>query len=54
LTILDDWERYLKEQIEGAEKWAGENPLATGIIIITLASIGTFAASKAYDIWLKS
>jgi hypothetical protein len=53
LAATDDWARFIQEQISAAEKWAQENPLATGVIIVTLATVGTFAASKAYDIWLK-
>ena len=54
MTVIDDWTRYLQEQAANAEKWARENPLATGLIVVSLLTVGTFAASKAYDIWLKS
>jgi hypothetical protein len=53
LAVTDDWGNFIQEQIQNAEKWAQENPLATGVIIITLATVGTFVASKAYDAWLK-
>lgn len=54
MTVVDDWVRLLKEQIAGAEKWAQENPMAAGFIVIVLASVAIIGANKAYDIWLKS
>ena len=53
MTIIDDWARFLQEQAANVEKWARENQLATGFIIVSLATVSTFAASKAYDAWLK-
>lgn len=53
MATLDDWERFIQEQVANAEKWAQEHPLATAIVIITLATVGTFVASKTYDIWMK-
>jgi len=53
LVATDDWARFIQEQISAAEKWAQENPLATGLIIMALVTVGTFVESKAYDAWLK-
>ena len=53
MAATDDWTRFIQEQISAAEKWAQENPLATGLIIMALVTVGTFVASKVYDIWLK-
>lgn len=53
MTATDDWGNFIQDQITNAEKWAQENPLATAIILVTLATVGTFVASKAYDVWLK-
>ncbi len=54
MTVLDDWGRYLKEQVANAEKWAKENPLAAGFVIITVASVTIFVGNKLYDMLPKS
>jgi hypothetical protein len=54
MAVADDWVKFLKEQIAGAEKWAQENPMAAGFVVIVLASVAIIGANKAYDIWLKS
>jgi len=54
LTTLDDWAKMLKVQAESSKQWAITHPMESGFIIVTLFTIGTFAASKMYDAWLKS
>ena len=54
MTVLDDWARYVKEQTAGAERWARENPLASGFVIVVVAVATTFAANEIYKIMPKS
>jgi hypothetical protein len=50
---MDDWQAYIQQQINNAEAWAQQNPLATSIILIVVTAAVTYTANKAYDAWTK-
>jgi len=53
MGVAEDWAQYIREQAGNLEKWAVENPMQAGFIIVLVATVGTFVASKAYDAWMK-
>lgn len=53
MTAVDEWTRFIKEQVNNLEKWASTHPLESGFILVAAASVGTFLASKLYDAWVR-